>query len=233
MNLTSYHSHALYCDGRAGAEDLVRFAISQGLISYSISSHALLLFPTHRTMEWDHMDDYLAELARMKKGYAPEIELTIGLEIDYLNENSSPAVPYFRELPFDYRIGSIRLLYNDREGVADIDMRVEVFRNIVDQHSGDDLDRVVRLYYKRLLQMVEPEGFDISGCADKICHSIACYRPGLPDEPWYNDLTHDYFSAVAARGYIVEVNARALRHLGTFFPNERYFPLLEELGVHM
>ena len=27
-NLTNYHSHSLYCDGRAGMEDFVRFALS-------------------------------------------------------------------------------------------------------------------------------------------------------------------------------------------------------------
>lgn len=36
MNLTNYHSHTLYCDGRAGMEDFIRFAISQGFTSYGI-----------------------------------------------------------------------------------------------------------------------------------------------------------------------------------------------------
>lgn len=31
MNLTNYHSHTLYCDGRAGMEDFIRFAISRDL----------------------------------------------------------------------------------------------------------------------------------------------------------------------------------------------------------
>ena len=29
-NLTNYHSHCLYCDGRANMEDFIRFAISAG-----------------------------------------------------------------------------------------------------------------------------------------------------------------------------------------------------------
>ena len=117
--------------------------------------------------------------------------------------------------------------------MVDIDVCAEVFRDIVDQHFGGDLDRVVRLYYERLLRMVELGGFDILGHADKMHHNAACYRPGLLDEPWYDDLMHDYFSAVAAKGYIVEINTKALHHLGTFFPNERYFPLLKELGVRI
>ena len=38
-NLTNYHSHCLYCDGRANMEDFIRFAISEGFSSYGISSY--------------------------------------------------------------------------------------------------------------------------------------------------------------------------------------------------
>ena len=81
-NLTNYHSHCLYCDGRANMEDFIRFAISEGFSSYGISSHAPLSFSTAWTMEWDRMDDYLSEFARLKEKYADKIELAIGLEID-------------------------------------------------------------------------------------------------------------------------------------------------------
>ena len=46
-NLTNYHSHCLYCDGRANMEDFIRFAISEGFTSYGISSHAPLLSLLH------------------------------------------------------------------------------------------------------------------------------------------------------------------------------------------
>lgn len=39
-NLTNYHSHSLYCDGRANMEDFIRFALSEGFTSYGFSSHA-------------------------------------------------------------------------------------------------------------------------------------------------------------------------------------------------
>lgn len=88
-NLTNYHSHSLYCDGRANMEDFIRFALSEGFTSYGFSSHAPLPFSTAWTMEWDAMDDYLAEFHRLKAKYTGQIELYIGLEIDYLNEESN------------------------------------------------------------------------------------------------------------------------------------------------
>lgn len=47
MNLTNYHSHCLYCDGRADMDSFIRFAISEGFTSYGVSSHARCLFPLH------------------------------------------------------------------------------------------------------------------------------------------------------------------------------------------
>lgn len=233
MNLTNYHSHTLYCDGRAGMEDFIRFAVSQGFGSYGISSHAPLPFPTHWTMEWDRMDDYLAEFRRMKEKYAEDIELAIGLEIDYLNEDSNPSVARFRELPLDYRIGSVHLLSDSDGEIVDIDVSADVFRGIVDKHFNGDLDKVIHLYYDRLLRMVQLGGFDILGHADKMHYNAAVYRPGLLDEPWYDDLVHDYFAEVVRKGYIVEINTKAFNTLGTFYPNERYFLLLKELGARV
>lgn len=233
MNLTNYHSHCLYCDGRAAMEDFVRFALSGGFSSYGFSSHAPLPFPTPWTMEWDMMDDYLHEFYRLREKYANRIELAVGLEIDYLNDDSNPSAERFRSLPLDYRIGSVHLLYDARGEVIDIDTSPDNFRRIVDAHFKGDIEHVVHLYYDRLLRMVELGGFDIVGHTDKIHYNAACYHPGLLDESWYDNLLHDYFREIAGRGYQVEINTKAYRDIHTFFPDERYFLFLHELGVRV
>ena len=232
-NLTNYHSHCLYCDGRANMEDFIRFAISEGFSSYGISSHAPLPFSTAWTMEWDRMDDYLSEFSRLKGKYADKIELAIGLEIDYLNEESNPSVARFRELPLDYRIGSVHLLYDDKGEIVDVDVTADKFRRLVDNHFNGDLVRVVHLYYDRLMRMVELGGFDIVGHADKMHYNASAYHPGLLDESWYDALIQEYFDAIARKGYIVEINTKSYLELGTFYPNERYFPVLLEKGIRV
>lgn len=232
-NLTNYHSHCLYCDGRANMEDFIRFAISEGFTSYGISSHAPLPFPTAWTMEWDRMEDYLSEFSRLKKKYADKIELAIGLEIDYLNEDSNPASSRFRELPLDYRIGSVHMLYSPEGNIVDIDTPADTFRQLIDKHFNGDLFSVIRLYYENLIHMVELGGFDIVGHADKMHYNASCYRPGLLDEPWYDTLVHGYFLEIARHGYIVEINTKAYHELGTFYPNERYFTFLKDLGIRV
>lgn len=184
-------------------------------------------------MEWDRMDDYLAEVGRLKTKYEGHIELYVGLEIDYLNDESNPATEHFHTLPLDYRIGSVHMLYDDRGEVVDIDVPPGRFRTIADRHFGGDLERMLRLYYARMNRMLELGGFDIVGHADKIHYNASCYRPGLLDEPWYDALVRACFEEIARRGYQMEINTKAWHDLGTFFPNERYFPFLRELGIRV
>ena len=125
------------------------------------------------------------------------------------------------------------MLYSPEGKIVDIDTPADTFRQLVDKHFGGDLDYVVHLYYKNLLRMVELGGFDLVGHADKMHYNASCYRPGLLDEPWYDTFVRSYFTAIAERGYIVEVNTKSYYELGTFYPNERYFSFLKELGVRV
>lgn len=231
MNLTNYHSHCSFCDGRAPLEEFVKEAIRQGFYSYGVSSHAPLPFPTQWTMEWEQMEAYLDEFNNLRQKYADEIELYVALEIDYLNEESNPSVARFTELPLDYRIGSVHLLYDAAGEVVDIDCSPAVFKERVDRHFNGDVLRVIRMYFDRLFRMVELGGFDILGHADKMHYNASCYHPGLLDEPWYEALMKDYFSLVASRGYLVEINTKAYDSLGTFYPNSRYWELMKEYQI--
>ena len=52
MNLTNYHSHSLYCDGRANMEDFIRFALSEGFTSYGMPRCRFLLLGPWSGIAW-------------------------------------------------------------------------------------------------------------------------------------------------------------------------------------
>ena len=142
MNRTNYHTHTLYCDGRAQMEEFLRFAVAQRFTSFGFSSHAPLPFATAWTMEWDRMNDYLAEFQRMKLRYQDKLELCIGLEIDYLNSQSNPSIERFQQLPLDYRIGSVHMLADSLGKLVDIDCPPLHFRELVDSRFRGDVVEV-------------------------------------------------------------------------------------------
>ena len=233
MNLTNYHSHCLYCDGRADMATFARFAVSKGFTAYGYTSHAPLPFPTAWTMEWDRMDDYFSEFQRLKQQYAGRLELYIGLEIDYLNEESHPASACFQQLPLDYRIGSVHLLQDEQGRVVDADLPPDRFAQMVDTHFQGDIEAVVRQYFARADRMLQLGGFDILGHADKVHYNASCYRAHITSEPWYARLVHDHLSEAVSRGYLIEINTKAFRDLGVFYPDVSYFSFLHALEARV
>ena len=107
MQLSNYHSHCTFCDGRSTPEDFIKFAVAHGFRAYGFSSHSPLPFETFWNMSKDDMPEYLTEIERLKKKYSDRLEIYVGLEIDFLDESYNASIPYFRNLPLDYRIGSI------------------------------------------------------------------------------------------------------------------------------
>ncbi len=230
-NLTNYHSHCSFCDGHAPIEAFVKEAVKQGFTSYGVSSHAPLPFPTRWTIEKADVPAYLDEIRRLKQQYASDIELYAGMEIDYLNEESNPSIPYFGDLALDYRIGSVHMLESLDGEIIDIDVTKERFSELLPSYFGNDLKTLVNTYYDKLMRMVELGGFDIVGHADKMSYNASYCQPDLLEQDWYNHRIHEYFSLIAGRGLMVEINTKAYFETGVFFPHIKYFPLLKELHI--
>ncbi|WP_353333100.1 histidinol-phosphatase [Bacteroides sedimenti] len=231
MNLTNYHSHTTFCDGRAPMEDFIKEAIRQGFTSYGISSHAPLPFPTRWTMEKENVSSYLDEFFKLKKIYKDKIELYIGLEIDYLDENSNPAAEYFQNLPLDYRIGSVHLLKDEKGEIVDIDCSKEVFKERLEKHFHNDLKTTVLAYYNQLMTMVGLGGFDIVGHADKIAYNASFCQVDVTAQEWYKQTVRELFAYIAEKGYMMEINTKAFHQLGVFYPSVTNFSLIREMNI--
>ena len=89
-NLTNYHSHCDFCDGHAPMELFVREAVKEGFSSYGVSSHAPFPVQNGCNMQKEKMTAYLEEFRRLKQLYSSEIDLYIGLEIDFLDDSFNP-----------------------------------------------------------------------------------------------------------------------------------------------
>ena len=231
MNLTNYHSHCSFCDGQAPAEEFVKSAISAGFTAYGISSHAPLPFPTTWSLTQEKVTDYLSELNVLKKQYANQIELYIGMEIDYLRNFQQPADVYFQQLPLDYRIGSVHLLSTDEGIIVDTDTNVELFVTQIKQYFQGNLRKVVERYYEASFELVESGGFDFLGHTDKISFNAEQCEPGITLQSWYQSLRKEFFGFVAQKGMMMEINTKSFLRRGCFFPDQRYFAEIRRLNI--
>lgn len=231
MNLTNFHSHCNFCDGKAPMEDFVKSAIVAGFTAYGISSHAPLPFDTRWTMRRDRVDDYLEEIRALKEKYRDKIELYAGMEIDYLQEEWNPAIAYFQHLPLDYRIGSVHLIKTDKEEIIDTDTDPDNFRRLLEHYFHGDLKSMIGRYLDASFRMVEAGGFDIVGHTNKIAYNVGMCDPEMLKADWYRRRIEDYFALVAEKGLKLEINTKAYLRKGCFFPDRLWFPLLKALQV--
>lgn len=235
MQLSNYHSHCTFCDGRSTPEDFIKFAVSHSFRAYGFSSHSPLPFETFWNMSKDDMPEYLMEIERLKKKYAGQLEIYVGLEIDYLDETYNASIPYFRELPLDYRIGSIHFLPIaqplEEENMVCIDGSFSDYKDSVEKYYEGNIRKLVAHYFSSTLKMIEAGCIDIVGHMDKIyMNGHKCEGFSL-EADWYRKPLNDCLELIAEKGLMVEVNTKNLLKKQQIYPHINYLSRLRELNI--
>lgn len=235
MQLSNYHSHCTFCDGRSIPEDFIKFALSHDFRAYGFSSHSPLPFETFWNMPKDDMSDYLTEIERLKKKYGDRIEIYVGLEIDYLDATYNASIPYFRELPLDYRIGSIHYLPVSSELVEKnmvcIDGSFREYAHSVNRYFEGDIRLLVKRFFETTLRMVEAGGIDIVGHVDKIYMNGQKFEDFCFEEDWYRKPLLDCLDLIAEKGLMVEVNTKNLQKKQELYPHFQYLAQLRKRNI--
>ncbi len=235
MQLSNYHSHCTFCDGRSAPEEFIRFALARGFRAYGFSSHSPLPFETFWNMSASDFPEYLQEIGRLKRKYAGQLEIYTGLEIDYLDETYNPSIPYFREMPLDYRIGSIHFLplspVLEEANMVCIDGPFEEYKAAVDRYFNGDIQQLVRRFYASTMRMIEAGGFDIVGHIDKIRMNGNRFTPFSMEDLWYHTLFYDCLALIAEKGLMVEVNTKNMQRKQELFPHHEYLSTLRKFDI--
>ncbi len=235
MQLSNYHSHCTFCDGRSTPEDFVKFAISHGFRAYGFSSHSPLPFETFWNMSKDDMPEYLEEINRLKEKYAGQLEIYTSLEIDYLDETYNPSIAYFQELPLDYRIGSIHFLplseHLSEDNMVCIDGAFADYKDSVDRYFEGKISKLVTRYFDSTLKMIEAGGIDIVGHMDKIYMNGHKCEGFSFDADWYQKPFNAVLDLIAQKELMVEVNTKNLIKKQQIFPRKEYLGLLKDMNI--
>ncbi len=231
MNLTNYHSHTPYCDGRCNIEEFIATAIFWGFTSYGVSPHSPIPYTSSCNMLHERVEEYISEMNLLKQKYEGKIELYTGMEIDFFGEEWNTTIEYFRNMPLDYRIASVHFIPNQQGEYFDIDGNAHKFIKLVDTHFGGDIRYVVETYFETMRKMIEIGGYDFIGHPDKISMNASAYSPHITDSTWYKDIVHDYFKFIANKGVMLEVNTKAYKPHSYLFPNVQHLKYLKELNI--
>ncbi len=242
-----FHSHTEFCDGRAQMEAFAREAVARGFTHYGFTPHSPLCFPSPCNMLQANVPRFLAEVERIRRDHGAKCRFYAGMEIDYIDDSWGPAISYFRELPLDYRIGSVHFIPNKEGKVVDIDGSSDRFCRYMREVFDSDIRYVVETFYAQSRKMVLAGGFDFIGHFDKIGMNASAWQPGIEEEGWYAALVDELVDLIIERRLAVEINTKiyaktasvdAVGHpsgapdgVGRFFPATRHIARLKAAGI--
>lgn len=242
-----FHSHTEFCDGRAQMEAFAREAVARGFTHYGFSPHSPLRFHSPCNMLETNVPRYLAEVERIRREHGAACRFYAGMEIDYIDDTWGPSASYFRQLPLDYRIGSVHFIPTKDGRFVDIDGSPERFCRNMEEVFDKDIRYVVETFYRQSRRMVLAGCFDFIGHFDKIGMNASVWQPGIEEEPWYRGLVDELVDLIIDRHMAVEVNTKiydktaaadAVGHpadapdgTGRFFPAPRHLSRLKAAGI--
>ncbi len=183
-------------------------------------------------MRKEDMNEYRQEFARLREKYQSQIELYLGLEVDYIPDVASVKDELIQSQKWDYLISSIHHLKQFPNGEFwNIDGSLEIFKKGLDSIFSGDIFAAVKTFYRYTCEMIELGGFEIIGHLDKIALN-ARKIPGFDlSDKWYDDLIQETFRLIAEKGIIVEINTKSFYNKGIIFPDVRYFNRLRQLNI--
>jgi histidinol-phosphatase (PHP family) len=211
---TDYHIHTMYSDGKAEPEDYIVPAISAGIKELGFSEHINLFVDNQMwCMDPGRISDYISHLSRLREAVS-NIQIRIGLEIDYFPGKEEEIYKYIKGLELDYVLGSVHYLG---------DMTVD---NGADFYENKNIDELYDSYFGYVNEAVASGLFDIIAHCDLI--RIYGYKPATTPEHLYRVLAHNM--KIHDVAFEVNTNGRN-RPLGDFYPDRRFLKFFSEENV--
>jgi histidinol-phosphatase (PHP family) len=198
--------------------DYAAHALKVGLTEIGFSDHSPMEiddFDDWR-MYTRELDEYVEKVRRAQREF-PNLNIKLGLEVDYIPGHE----PWIRTLaarhPWDYFIGSVHYV----SGSWDFDNPKKL-----SEWKKHDPFEVWEMYFERLTMAAASGLFDIIGHADlakKFCF--------IPKEDC-TDLFKRFLFACAQGGVAIEINTAGLRKdCKELYPSQKILDLAADMGV--
>lgn len=221
------HTHSNFCDGKRKPDKYVKAALDAGLETLGFSSHAPVPYPPGADavnvfwcMPIDSIWSYTETIKDLQENFSGDLDIRLGLEIDYIPHIMGPKHPVFRAMRLDYCIGSVHAAGTWPDGTAwTVDCAPEKFTAGIQRLFDGSVEKAGSEYFRRIREMVSEQPPDIIGHIDLFKKNNLSM--GFLDESadWYRDAVYQTLDAVAASNCIIELNTGGMAR---GFMNEPY-----------
>ena len=216
MQKFNYHTHTKFSDGSDMPETYIEKAINLGLTSIGFSDHAPIKgYPTNWNMKIENLDSYFIKLEELKHKYKEDIEVLIGLEIDYIPNLISPKSAYLQKHNLDFTIGSVHFLNKFKDGSYwDFEGSKKEIKKGITEIFNNDIELLVRTFYQSVRDMVITSPPTIIGHLDRIKAINKGEIYFTEKESWYIEEIEKTLDIIAQTNCIVEINTKGMYRKG-------------------
>ena len=210
--IANYHTHTWRCSHAAGSErEYVEQAIAGGMQILGFADHTPYPFPdgyvSYFRMAPRQAEDYFRTVSDLKREYAGQIDIRIGVEAEYYPRYFEALLSFLKEFPCEYMIMGQHYIHNERDGVYSGSWRVD--------------EPVLLQYVSQVLEGLATGKFTYLAHPDLLCWS------GDP-MPYRREMTR-LCRGVKELGIPLEINLLGL-HEGRHYPTELFWQIAGEVG---
>ena len=210
--IANYHAHTTRCNHAYGTEkEYVEAAIRRGLKIFGFSDHTPQYFPgdyyTHMRMRPYQLLDYCAEVRKLRSEYRGQIEIPLGLEVEYYPALWGELLPRIQDAGIEYLILGQHWLGNEMNEPGSAAAR-----------GGE---HTLRRYCRQVMDAME------TGKITYIAHPDLINFVG--DREVYRRHVRDLCRTAKEMGIPLEINLLGLAY-NKHYPNERLWEVAAEEG---
>ena len=239
MKLEDWHTHSELCRHATGTiEDYVKKAIELNLTTIAACDHFPYEFLknidripySEYAITIDEIQGYLATADSLRKKYRDKINIRIGFEVDFFENQESALNNHLNKVKsrLDYILGSVHILdFQDGKGAWGFDD--SRFKEDYEYYGAD---KVYTQYFKTLRNMLNSEQFDF----DIVGHF------DLPKK--FNDFPNDKellineamktLELIKHKGVVIEINTGGLRKdVKEQYPSEELLNHMVDLDIQI
>jgi len=218
--LSDLHMHSTYSDGKGSIDEMIQSAIAKGLKKIAFADHMPLPFPDYAALPRNKLDDYRAEVREAKERFAPDIEVLLGLELDYIPQIE----PWIREiiaLGWDYLISSVHFLFGRVDGKPiECDPPEEIFDQLLRENYCGDARTMCSEFYQMVQQGAALAPGSTIGHFDRIKLHNRDHKYFDENSQSYRDIIKSTLVVIREYGCKLEINTSGLdRSIAQVYPS--------------
>lgn len=206
--LVDYHVHAMgHGTSRHTVEEIAAYletARQRGIAQVGFADH-----------DW-YLDEFNIGAIREAASLYPDVQVRLGVEIDYIRHAGDMLKSMASRYPFDFVIGSVHKIDD-----WDFDCAEQM-----DRYKGWEKDELYRQYFNRIKEVAEAGIFSFIGHLDLI--KIFNHRSTKP----VLELAEEALQAIRKAGLPCEINTNGLnKPVKEIYPEKRLLIRCFELGI--